>query len=72
MADRLPSRSALLTLTHRLPIHVAAREDVDTLQLGYDAGGAVFLAPNTREPPASGDWSATATIRPWSATGVRR
>lgn len=68
MASRLPSRDAVMQLGFGVPIHLAARSDLDTLALGYVDTRGVFVASNTREV-ATGGWSATSYVRPWTGTG---
>ena len=68
----LPSRSRLRTLNATrdgVPfVQVAARADIDTLDLGYTLDGDPFVAASTVEPPLSG-WGETVYFRPWCTTG---
>lgn len=68
----LPSRSRLRTLNVTLDgvpfAQVAARDDIDTLDLGYSLDGEPFIAASTVEVPLSG-WGETVYFRPWCTTG---
>jgi len=72
----LPSRTRLRTLDYTLDgepfVAIAARDNIDTLDLSYALDGEPFVAASTTgalaEGPSSG-WGETVYFRPWCTTG---
>ena len=68
----LPSRSRLRNLAFALDgvpfVQLAARDNINTLDLDYSLDGIPGVAAHTVDPPTSG-WGETVYFRPWCTTG---